>query len=31
LMGKSEVFVHRANGQELDPEMIKCHVCRDYA
>lgn len=27
---KSEI-VHNINGQGFDPEMIQCHICREYA
>lgn len=23
--------IHGVNGQKLDPETIKCHICREYA
>jgi hypothetical protein len=29
-MAKSEA-IHSVNGQELDLETIKCHICREHA
>jgi hypothetical protein len=29
-MAKSEA-AHSVNGQELNPETIKCHICREHA